>query len=110
MYEQPALETVGIAPRTYYRWKADGEEASRLCAAMAEEGKPAPRLTALQQRQRELWEALCRATGGFEANYLRIVAQAATGGATSVEIHRTIEHVRSTQPDGSTTVESRVVG
>lgn len=110
MYEEPALEAVGIARRTYYRWKAEGEAASRLAAAMAEEGKPAPRLTALQQRQRVLWEALCRATGGFEAAYLRIIAQAATGGAKSIEVHRTIEHVRTTRPDGTIKVESRVVG
>ena len=76
---------------------------------MAEEGRPPARLSALQQRQRELWEALCAASGGFEAGYLRIIAEAASGGAKAIEIVTEVEHVRTTQPDGSATVERRVL-
>ena len=88
MYEEPACKAVGVSTATYYRWRAEGEEAAILVREAAEAGRARPKLTHLQEAQLEVWEATERARGMQEAAYLGIIAAAGRGGAEYTEGQR----------------------
>lgn len=104
MYPEQAAESCGISKTTYYRWRAEGEQAAVVRRVAEEAGEKPPAETPLVKAQREFWQASQKAMAGTEALYLRRIAEAAMGGATFTEVRRVVEHVKG--PDGK--VEARV--
>ena len=105
MPDAAACEAAGIPPSTYYRWRANGEEAHELRAAVLARGDEPPAESSLVRRQRRFFEATTKARAAAQEVYLGRIAAAAAGRARTVEVRQEIEHVHL--PDGG--VERRVV-
>jgi transposase len=109
--DEDACRAAGVSARTYYRWRAAGEEHQLAHQAAEDAGTTPPKLGATEERYRQFWQATERARGRKTTGYLQSIAAAAAGGATFTEVRREIEHVRvpdATKPEGYR-LEARVV-